>query len=318
MSSAELLLLLALSAAAGPAPAPLIVGVLETPGTCGAGLYAGAEAAAREVNSSGGIAGRPLVLRRLADSNPWKTGARLMAQLTSAPGLLALLGPQDGAGAHLAAQVATRRRIPVIVLSPEDSLTQAKDPWVFRGVPSDRRQAEALLLWAAADPRGKTAAAVVPEGREGRERLRSLRAACRSLGVNVSEDSPPRGADFLLLWLDPGPALRWFQGAGSSLKEVRLLGSLRLDDEVFLRRAPPQAEGLALPRLGGLTAAAHDLVLAIADAARREGPGTAEVRRGLASGSPRFDSRGNREGPVPVGALRRRSPSGFALEPVRR
>ncbi|MBI4676591.1 MAG: amino acid ABC transporter substrate-binding protein [Elusimicrobia bacterium] len=337
-------------------PPPVVVGLLETPGTFAGRMAAGARAAADEVNASGGVGGRPLSLRLIQDPNPWKTGAGLMARLSSEPGLAALIGPQDGAGAHLAAQIATRRRIPIIVLSPEESLTQAKDPWVFRAVPDDAEQAKALLRWAAgpwakgpgraAGARGRRAAIVVPEGREGRERSRSLAKACKALGVSVeaviafdagaagtpaSADAElPKGCDFLLLWLDPGPALRWFQGPGRALGTGGILASLRLDDSEFLAAAPPQAEGLAAPLLRPgqpgaagaappaaprdvLEAAAYDAVLAVAASARLRGPGTGAVREGLAQGGPwtgrsgvfRFDSQGRREGGLAVGVLRR-------------
>ena len=307
--------------------APVLIGVLASSGTFGGFLSAGARAAAEAANQAGGIAGRPVAVRELADADPWKSGAGRIARLLDEPGLAALVGPQDGSAAHVAVQVATRRRIPIIALSPEASLTEAGDPWVFRGVPDDACQARALLL--RAQVRGRRALLVVPQGREGRQRQSALEQACRDSDVAVAgvirfESGPaamPGDCAVLLLWLDPPAARRWFAGPGRRWRPPQMLASLRLDDPQFLDSPPAAAEGLVLPLLRGdapaprdvLEGAAYDAVAAIVSAARRGGVRSAAVRAGLAEGGPwrgrsgvfRFDPKGNRLGGFAVGVLRR-------------
>ena len=167
------------------AEAPLRVGLIGS-GTGADALAAGARSAAEEVNASGGIDGRPLHLVRTAVGHPWRGGAGRVARVVFDDDLVAVIGPQDGTTAHAVAQIATRRRIPVVTLSPESSLTRAMDPWVLRGVPDDETQARALLRWAGERGAGERLGVAVPDGRAGRERLDSLRRAATATGSQVT------------------------------------------------------------------------------------------------------------------------------------
>lgn len=339
MSFTSALAAIAILAAAAPEAGgghPIRIGLLEA-GPSSGSLAAGVEAAVAEVNARGGIEGAPVAVARMAPARPWRDGASRMAGVTFEEGLLALIGPTEGAAAHVAAQIATRRRVPILVLSGEGSLTRAGDPWVFRGVPEDGEQAAALLRWAFPDARGRRAAVAVPDGREGRERLASVQKACRDLGIEVAEVvrvndmdvQSPHGrrwssierADVLLLWLDPVPALALLDELSQLPSPRRILGSLRLDDRRFLDNAPLGADGLAVPLLraeapdgeaDAQRALGYDMVFAIVGAAERAAPEPARVREGLAdggtlrgrSGTFSFDGSGNRRGPIPIGVLR--------------
>lgn len=322
------------------APVPVRIGVLEASGPFAAGLAAGAAAAAAEINAAGGVAGRRVEVVQLSPPRPWQDVGSLIARLAFEKRLVALIGPTDGAGAHVAAQVATRLRIPLVTLSPEESLTQAGDPWIFRGVPDDREQARAVLRWAVQEATGATAVAVIPPGRDGRERVASVRAACRDLGVRLAAVIEAGGvaeaegraapaleaADAVLLWLEPADARSFLEGIGrkpgAGSGSYMIVGSARLDTPDFLRAAAPWAERLALPLLrgvetspdGGLAAAlGYDIVRAIAAAARSAGPEAQGIRDALArgvvtggrTGTLCFDRHGNRKGLPPVGVLRR-------------
>lgn len=302
---------------------PVRIGLVETSRSAEA-LAAGAAVAIAEINNDGGVNRSALRLVRLEIPRSWEDTASLTARLVFEEKLVALIGPSDGAAAHLTAQIATKYRIPVITLSSEGSLTRAMDPWVFRAVPEDKVQAQTLLRWAFADPRGKRVGLAIPEGREGRQCLAALKAACRELGVRVVTvirigsrrmeslgDRDDAGSmetlDALLLWLDPEKALGFLRSLDGRRRPIRLLGDLRLDDASFLQRAPRWAEGLALPMLhhepssfprsiasrngttwDGVTnfkaALGYDAVQAIAAAVERAGPKPELIREGLASG----------------------------------
>jgi len=317
----------------GPAAASqsYVIGLLEADPARGDALAQGVVEALAGLNAAGGIGGHPIRLLRLGRGETWRMGAPLMARLLSEPGLLAVLGPTDGAGAHLAAQVATKRGVPVITLSAEASLTQAFDPWVFRGVPDDREQAQAVLDELLRAGPTDSATLVVPSGREGRERRLALVAACGAAQVTVAAtlevgEEPvalaAESAGIVLLWLDAVPARAFLEHLGPR-RELRIAGSQRLETPVFLDRAPAAAEGMLLPAVGGDLALGYDLAGAIVAAARRSGAEPERVRAGLASGPPwrgrtgtiRFDGKGNRQGPIALGVVRQGALQAAAARP---
>jgi len=323
----------ALGISQGPASvAPLRIGVLDPDSAADGSIASGAAAAAAEINAAGGIAGRRLQLVVLAPASPWRDTGSLLARTIFNDGLSALIGPTEGAAAHVAAQVGTRSRIPVITLSAEDSLTEAGDPWIFRGIPGDGQQARALLRWALGDAAGGSAAIVIPPGRDGRTRLAALRRACGAQGVRVvvvaeesavgldivTGSSSLGVTDVLLLWLDPDAALRFLRRRPEVGADTQILGNLWLAEPGFIANAPSWADGLALPVLATgpdqslRETLGYDMVRALAATARDAGTDPAAIREGLLQQRPwdrkigdiRFGPSGERSGEVAVGLLR--------------
>jgi len=300
--------LLLLPAPAAAAPPPLRLGLLESGGLYGGAVSEGAREAVREINALGGVRGRKLALHSLPETDdPWMDGAPRIAQLAYEKKLTVLLGPTDRSLAHLAGQIATKLRIPLLALSGGRLLTRVYDPWLFRGIPEDSAQAQALLRWA--DPRvsSKRAVAVIPGGRDGAERLEALREACAGSGFELAgilkgTEAPVqiRGG-VILLWLDPAPAHEFIRRNQRASEENLVLGSLRL-------AVPgPESAAIVLPDLAWKDLG-YDLVRSLADAAEEEGTAPEDIRRGLLagrrvrgrSGEFIFDANGNREGAVPV------------------
>jgi ABC-type branched-subunit amino acid transport system substrate-binding protein len=334
MSCASLLmLLLALATPAAFEAEAVRIGVLE-----GGQFAQGAAEAAADLNAGAGMAGRRIELLQVTPESPWQDGAGLTARLVFEADVVALVGPADGTGSHIAAQIATRKRIPLLSVAPEDTLTQAHVPWVFRGVPGDAAQARAVLDLLFADSRGHSAALAVPAGREGRQRLASLRQVCGELGMRVHsvvemergalQDSASlsllRAADVLLLWLDPEDALALLGRISADALPARMAGSTRLDDRRFWAQAPAQADDMVLPLLrrqagsGKSTAHAlgYDMVRALAAAAGSGGITAQRLQRALDAGMQlsgksgvfRFDSNGNRLGRIPLARVRHGHP----------
>jgi hypothetical protein len=187
-----------------------------------------------------------------------------------------------------------------------------------------------LLRWAFSKPEEKRVILVVPEGREGEARLDSLGRACTAVGVRVAgtvraseraaQDLGGKDAvraDAIFLWLDVEPALLFVRGQREFLYGKKILGSLRLDNEEFMRRAPSYAEGLALPMLrsdsgGSLgNVLGYDMVHVIATAADKADGRPGLLRDSLLrgdfysgrSGEFHFDEFGNRRGSFPIGTL---------------
>lgn len=315
-----------LRVATGPDRTPIQIGLLESSGPAIDVLAASAAEAVAELNAEGGIDGRLVALVSLSPPRPWRDGAGETARLLLESSAVALIGPADRAGAHVAAQIATRWRRPLIALSPAQTLTRVKDPWIFRGIPDDGDQARALLRWAVPLPWEEQVVLVIPEGNDGRERQAALEDACRDLGVTPAAvirvgsdaagsereirslvDAPART---LLLWLDADPAAGFLEALATELPRYSILGSTRLDDRAFLERVGARAEGLVLTMLRA--ALGYDLVRAVAMAARRAGAQPDRIREELASGlrfdgrsgSFHFDRAGNRVGAIRVGVVR--------------
>jgi hypothetical protein len=308
----------AVAVAAGP-DAPLRLGLLESGPVAGDSVARGAAAAVAEVNADGGIDGRLLELVRLRAPEPWRDGAMLTARLAFEGDVVALIGPVDPDGAHVAAQIATKRRIPVVTLTSDESLTRVQDPWVLSGVRDDGAQARALLRRAFDEPRGRTAVIVVPPGRAGLRHAAALERACRELGVRVvatHEESSWSGrgsaADALLLWSEPEAALAVLRNITAAPSAPRVLGSARLDDPAFMAAVPRSLPFVAVASLGErdagkapLEALGYDVTRAVASAARRRGVEPAELRDGLLEGDAIvFDESGRRVGPVSVVLIR--------------
>lgn len=321
-----------LGAAQGPAAAaPFRIGLLDADSAADGSLASGARFAAAEINATGGIGGRRLQLVVLEPARPWRDTGSVLARTVFNQGLSALIGPTDGAAAHVAAQIGTKSGIPVITLSAEDSLTGAGDPWIFRGIPGDGQQATALLRWALGDVAGGSAAIVIPPGRAGRTRLAALRSTCRALGVrvvSVAEEtaagldivagaSAIGAADVLFLWLDPEAALRFLRRRPELGADTQILGNLWLAEPDFLSNAPAWADGLALPMSATSPgrslreALGYDMVKALAATARDAGTDPAAIRERLLqqrpwdgnSGEVRFGPSGERSEEVEVGLL---------------
>ncbi len=109
-------------------------------------MHHGAQLAVEHANSDGGVNGVPVrLVQRWAD-DPWSAGAREVVRLVYEDQVRALVGSIDSASTHIAEQVATKARVPLVSpLATDPSLTQARIPWIFRLPPDDDRQADILV-----------------------------------------------------------------------------------------------------------------------------------------------------------------------------
>jgi ABC-type branched-subunit amino acid transport system substrate-binding protein len=112
----------------------------------GQSLWRGAMAAIEEANANEGYHGKPFrLVCRWAD-NPWGAGSREMTRLVYEDKVWAVIGSIDGAGTHIAEQVATKARITLVSpLSGDPSLTHTAVPWMFRLPPDDSAGASLAL-----------------------------------------------------------------------------------------------------------------------------------------------------------------------------
>lgn len=190
-------------------------------------LVEGARLAVAEANAGGGYGGIPYEVVFRPDDGAWGVAAQQVVRLAYDDRVWAVIGGADGRGAHAAALVAARAWIPVVVPAvAERSIDYANVPWVFRCLPDDRRQAQALLR--CIDEVGWRRVAVVSEGtRAGRAGAAQLRQAARGLRHPLAyhfEYSPldPAGIVPRIVRAEPEALLVWGGAAGAALLVAEL------------------------------------------------------------------------------------------------
>jgi ABC-type branched-subunit amino acid transport system substrate-binding protein len=318
----------ALAAAALASPA---AGGGDGPRPVRVGLLLPADAAlAREISRGAAIAaaalaraGAPVEIVERRPEGPWGSEAGRVVAMVYADGVDGIVTGPDRGASHLAAQVAAKAQVPVIVGSGASALTRVPLPWVFRSVPDERRVLDALGDALPPEARAGAALAFVPADREGERLAGEIAAARRRAGAGetrVLRGVPPAGD--LAAAAREGPGAPAFvalpaDGAAAVLRGLRAAGwrgaAVGLPPPgaapaAWTAAAGPDGEGMLVARLldpggegagfaeacrargeGGPTeaaAAAHDAVLLLARAARAADGSGEGVRAALRSGSP--------------------------------
>ena len=169
--------LLVLTAPAAPAATPIKIGLASVFDFASEWMRDGAQFAVDEINRSGGVLGRPL--RLISQVDP-ALGNQAVRQLLLGDRVDALIGPEVWTATQNNDQnIRNRRVINMLPLSPVGQTSVLRNPYVFRLIPYDAIQAEALVNFLS-NFRGLRRFAVLYEddflGREGvgqiRERLK--------------------------------------------------------------------------------------------------------------------------------------------------
>jgi ABC-type branched-subunit amino acid transport system substrate-binding protein len=160
--------------------------------------YEGATLAVDELNAAGGFRGVPLRLVQRWSDDPWKGGAKEMVRLVYDDSVWAVLGSVDGAATHIAEQVATKARVPLIApVSADPTLTYIRIPWMFRLPPDDEAQADALVREGIV-PRGLADVGLITSSdHDGRTFASEIVARLNAAGVTplFHFEVPPDGDD---------------------------------------------------------------------------------------------------------------------------
>ena len=235
----------------------LVIGLLVPPEEPAAASFRdGATLGLEQANQSSGPRVRLVIRGR---TGQWGADGVEAARMVTDDGALGLIAPPDGAATHLVLQVSGRTAVPVISLSADSSVTQTGVPWMVRIVPRTIEEAKTLFTGIHASHW----AAVIPDGRAGREAARDLNEAATNSGcfiekmmeVNPSFTNALKLAkkilanhpDAILLWLDPATA-------GTLAKALRtagfagpLAGPGRLRSADFAATAGNAMEGFTVP-----------------------------------------------------------------------
>ncbi len=167
----------------------------------GRALQLAAALALEETNAQENHRGRPFRLQTRSTSGLWGKATSEVVRLIYADQVVALVTSTDGATAHLAEQVANKAGVPVLSLAPDSTITEINLAWIFRCVPSDRKQA-AILAREIYARRGFTKVAVVSQGnRDGRRGALAFRTAAGKPDglVTLQVAREPTASDLQLL-----------------------------------------------------------------------------------------------------------------------
>ncbi len=105
-----------------------------------------AQQAIEEINQKKELNGNRLLLLPAWSENPWGAGVSQMARMTYEHNIWAWLGSVNGHATHLAEQVVTKARLPLLDFgSTDDSVNNADVPWALSVLPGDRQIAKALV-----------------------------------------------------------------------------------------------------------------------------------------------------------------------------
>jgi ABC-type branched-subunit amino acid transport system substrate-binding protein len=154
----------------------------------------------------------------------------------------------------------------VVNLCSDSSVSGAGIPWVIRITPRTDEEAQCLLHGLTnANKKQMHWAAVVPEGRAGREAAKDLLHAASAAGQNLAKpiefpddlkdwqsvlgrllSTAPEG---VLVWLHPTPAGELVKGLRQAGYKGVIAGPARLRSLAFLKELGPAAEGIVLPTI---------------------------------------------------------------------
>ena len=112
----------------------------------GKAMLNAAALAIEEANTAGGFRGIPFRLVNRWAYDPWGAGSKEMIRLIYQDSVWAVIGSINGAATHVAEQIVTKARVPLLSpVSADPTLTYIRIPWMFRLPPDEQRQAEVII-----------------------------------------------------------------------------------------------------------------------------------------------------------------------------
>jgi branched-chain amino acid transport system substrate-binding protein len=251
-------------AGAADQTADVVIGLLLPPEEAeGASLRRGVMLAVDHVNREPARKVRVVVRGRIGQ---WGADAVEAARMVLDDGAEGLIAPPNGAATHLALQVAGRTAVPVISLCADSSVSRTGVPWMVRIPPTTVEEARSLMAGLNAQARGPQRwAALVPDGRAGREISRDLREAaaaahCKLDGTHEVSSNLTRfeavvaqlvkaRPDAALVWLDPVLAGRLARSLRDAGFAGTLAGPSRCNSPAFFASCSQASEGFVVPAI---------------------------------------------------------------------
>lgn len=278
-------------------------------------LWQGATLAIEEANRGGGYKGLPFRLVAAWSENPWRAGAALITRMAVVDRVWAIVGSIEGAGTHLAEQVAVKALLSLVNPAATDrSIHMAGVPWMFSIVPGDDMHSAVL----ARALHGRTLVLLSATDHDSRAFCAYLKAACARENTKLRlqlefEPGRPDLSELARHAAEARPdAIAVVAGARDSARLVKLLrdeafpgliaGSPRFGRAAFAAQAGAAAEGALFPwagepapafrrsfagRFGNqpdyAAAGAYDAVRVVVAAIRQAGLNRARIRDAIAA-----------------------------------
>lgn len=144
----------------------------------GISMTRGAQLAVKDLNRAGGYYGLPFRIVQRWAFDPWGAGSREMIKLAYKDSVLAVIGSTDGNTTHIAEQIVTKARIPLISpVSSDPTLTYINLPWIFRLPPEDKTQIQTIIDHITEVNLNKRIGIITSTSHDGRTFLKELTAA---------------------------------------------------------------------------------------------------------------------------------------------
>ena len=180
-------------------------------------MWRGASLAVEIANEEGGYEGKPFRLVDRWSDDPWRGGSEEVMRLVYEDLVWAILGGVDGETTHVAEQVATKARIPLVSpIASDPTLNYIRIPWMFRLAPGDDRQARIIAEAITAGPDRKRTIVVSSTSHDDRvgsqEMLRALTSRRCPAVAHCEFDSPllkPSGIADRIRAVSPDAMVLW-------------------------------------------------------------------------------------------------------------
>lgn len=232
----------------------------------GGDLWCAASLAVEQANQQGGYRGRPFRLVARWSDDPWTGGAAHLTRMVYTDRVWAILGGIDSASTHLAEQVTTKARLPLLCAASSDrTANSAIVPWIFSLLPGNQLQAPVLAAELARCLSRKPFVVIAGEDHESRSFMTELNHSlvkhrlapqfqfvCRPAEADTS--------DLVRRALQSKPAavlvVAGARGSARLVRDVRaagfqgqIFGGPAMGRRHFLEAAGGAAEGAILPLL---------------------------------------------------------------------
>lgn len=229
-------------------------------------LWCAAVLAIEQANQQGGYQGKPFRLVARWSDNPWTGGAAHVTQMVYADGVWAIVGGIDSASTHLAEQVTTKARLPLVCASNTDrTANSAIVPWMFSLLPGNQVQAPDLVAELATRV-GRTPFVVITgEDHDSRSFMAELNRSLAKKGLApqfqfIYRPTGGNQANLAHRVLDSEPAavvlVADALGSARLVCEIRaagfqgeIFGGPAMGRRRFVEEAGPACEGAILPLL---------------------------------------------------------------------
>lgn len=291
----------------------------------GGTLWQGATLAIEEANHEGGYRGKPFRLVARWSEDPWRSGAAHVTRMTYQDRVWVVIGSIEGAGTHLAEQVAAKALVTIVSPVATDRTTHSAGvPWIFSLAQGDDQHAAVL----ARALHGRSIVIVSSTDHDSRAFNKYFRAACASQSVNLklqielapgqpdlsslARDAAAQESDTIVVVASARESARAVQALRGSGYAGAIAGSPKLGRTAFTANAGAAAEGAVFPWIGepasafrrtftarfgtqpdDAAAGAYDAVRLVVSAIREAGLNRARIRDAIAA-RPAFTGAGGR------------------------